>query len=92
MVETVSQPPGLGSPALATAPKAVLEQGRYELRFARTPEELDAILELRFRVFNLEMGEGLEESFEDKMKVLGRPPPSAGVDRQHVCAATRHAL
>ncbi|MDX1384770.1 MAG: GNAT family N-acyltransferase [Thermoanaerobaculia bacterium] len=39
-------------------------QGRYRVRFARTEEELDAILRLRFEVFNLEMGEGLEDSFE----------------------------
>jgi putative hemolysin len=36
---------------------------RYELAFARSPQELDAILELRFEVFNLELGEGLEASY-----------------------------
>ena len=48
---------------LTPAPAACLQQGAYELRFARRPEELDEILRLRFRVFNLELGEGLDESF-----------------------------
>jgi putative hemolysin len=34
------------------------------VRFARTPEELEAVQRLRFEVFNLELGEGLDESFE----------------------------
>ena len=37
--------------------------GRYVVRFARTAEELDAVLRLRFEVFNLELGEGLDSSF-----------------------------
>jgi len=37
--------------------------GRYVVRFARTPEELDAVLRLRFEVFNLELAEGLDSSF-----------------------------
>jgi putative hemolysin len=40
-----------------------IRQGRYELRFARTQEELDDILHLRFNVFNVELGEGLQASF-----------------------------
>ena len=39
------------------------EAGRYVVRFARTPEELDAALRLRFEVFNLELSEGLASSF-----------------------------
>jgi len=46
------------------APSLVIEQGRYELRFVSSVEEIDKILRLRFEVFNLELGEGLEESFE----------------------------
>ena len=37
--------------------------GKYEVRFAAAPDELRAIQKLRFEVFNLELGEGLEESF-----------------------------
>ena len=39
-------------------------QGRYRVRFATTQADLDAICRLRFEVFNLELGEGLEESYE----------------------------
>jgi putative hemolysin len=35
----------------------------YRVRFARTREDLDQVLKLRFEVFNLELGEGLESSF-----------------------------
>lgn len=34
----------------------------YRARFARTRQELEAIQRLRYRVFNLELGEGLAES------------------------------
>lgn len=44
-------------------PYDTAQEGRYEVRFARTGEELDALLRLRFEVFNLELAEGLEESF-----------------------------
>src|ERR1700742_419121 len=37
---------------------------RYVVRFAHTGPELDAVLRLRFEVFNLELGEGLAASFE----------------------------
>jgi putative hemolysin len=48
----------------ATAPERVIREGRYELSFARTEAELDAVLRLRFEVFNLELGEGLDSSYE----------------------------
>ena len=41
-------------------PNRDLQEGRYLLRFAHTEEDLDAILELRFEVFNIELGEGLD--------------------------------
>lgn len=44
-------------------PACDLADGAYLARFARTREEIDACLELRFAVFNLELGEGLESSF-----------------------------
>jgi putative hemolysin len=46
-----------------TAPEIALADGDYALRFARTPAELDDVLRLRFHVFNLELGEGLSESY-----------------------------
>jgi putative hemolysin len=44
-------------------PAEEINEGRYVTRFARTPEEIDAALRLRFKVFNLELNEGLESSF-----------------------------
>lgn len=44
-------------------PQKELHEGRYNVRFARTREELDAVLKLRFEVFNLELREGLDSSF-----------------------------
>ena len=40
-----------------------IELGKYVLQFAATADELDAVQKLRFDVFNLELGEGLDESF-----------------------------
>ena len=48
----------------SVAPDDVIEGGRYTARFARDPDDLDAVLRLRFEVFNLELGEGLAASFE----------------------------
>lgn len=44
-------------------PALEFTDGHYVVRFARTPEEIDAALRLRFEVFNLELGEGLATSF-----------------------------
>jgi putative hemolysin len=45
-------------------PLIEIREGQYLVRFARTREELDAVLKLRFEVFNLELGEGLASSFQ----------------------------
>jgi len=50
--------------ALHSVPNAEVDAGSYRVRFARTAEDLDAILRLRYRVFNLELGEGLEQSHQ----------------------------
>ncbi|MEE8468072.1 MAG: GNAT family N-acyltransferase [Planctomycetota bacterium] len=44
-------------------PDLVRQVGEYTLRFARTAADLDAVCRLRFQIFNLELGEGLTESF-----------------------------
>lgn len=44
------------------APTAKISTGRYEVRFAQTPDELDQILRLRYEVFNVELNEGLDGS------------------------------
>ena len=45
-------------------PREEATAGRYRVRFARTVDELDQIQRLRFEVFNLELGEGLDSAFE----------------------------
>lgn len=40
------------------------EAGQYRLRMARSAEDREAAYRLRFAVFNIELGEGLERSFE----------------------------
>lgn len=44
-------------------PTPTFEDRHYQVRFARSADDLDAVLRLRFEVFNLELGEGLDESF-----------------------------
>jgi putative hemolysin len=45
-------------------PQIVVSEDCYVVRFAQTFEELDAALKLRFEVFNLELEEGLDSSFQ----------------------------
>jgi putative hemolysin len=45
-------------------PDRQLEEGRYLLRFAQDDDDLDAVLRLRYEVFNLELQEGLDSSHE----------------------------
>jgi len=44
-------------------PQGTIVRGPYSMRFARTAEELEQLQRLRFEVFNLELKEGLEQSF-----------------------------
>jgi putative hemolysin len=46
------------------APRIHAEVGRYRLRLAESAEDREAACRLRFRVFNIEMGEGLESSYQ----------------------------
>lgn len=43
-------------------PAPVVTRGRYRVDFARNPDDLETVQRLRYRIFNLELGEGLEES------------------------------
>jgi putative hemolysin len=47
-------------------PDNVIKWGRYYARFAKNEEDLQLAFKLRFEVFNLELGEGLEESYQDE--------------------------
>lgn len=61
-------------------PPGLLAGGRYEVRLARTADEIDAALKLRFEVFNLELNEGLNTSYE------------TGQDRDAFDATCEHLL
>jgi putative hemolysin len=45
-------------------PRIAAEVGRYRLRTAQNEKDREAACRLRFRVFNIELGEGLESSYE----------------------------
>lgn len=47
-------------------PGGAIQQGRYRARFATGANDLDAVLRLRFQVFNLELGEGLASSYRQR--------------------------
>jgi putative hemolysin len=44
-------------------PRILVQLGKYEIRLAETLSERDAACRLRFKVFNIELGEGLESSY-----------------------------
>jgi putative hemolysin len=49
--------------ASAFSPQFHITTGKYQLRLARSEEEREAACRLRFKVFNLELGEGLQSSY-----------------------------
>ena len=61
-------------------PGQTMAEGHYEVRYAKTLEELDEVLRLRFEVFNVELGEGLDESWE------------TGLDRDPFDAVCHHLI
>ncbi len=54
----------LSLPARSVTHRVHAEVGRYRLRLAQSIEDRVAACRLRFRVFNIEMGEGLASSYE----------------------------
>jgi putative hemolysin len=60
-------------------PSFRIEDSRYVVRFAENVEEVEAALKLRFEVFNLELGEGLDESF-----ITGRDRDQFDATCQHL--------
>jgi len=51
-------------PQTHTKPRIQAEVGRYRVRLAETAEDRDAACRLRFKVFNIELGKGLESSYQ----------------------------
>lgn len=58
--------PTTAPPAFTIPPRPDIraQVGNYNLRLAETREDRQAACRLRFRVFNVELGEGLESSYE----------------------------
>ena len=54
--------PSFQAPSISSRIHA--EVGRYRMRLAQTSDDRIAACRLRFRVFNIELGEGLERSYE----------------------------
>lgn len=67
-------------PASATRPRIHAEVGRYRLRLAQGADDREAACRLRFRVFNIELGEGLESSY------------ATGIDSDHFDVFCEHLL
>lgn len=63
-----------------TKPPIHAEVGRYRLRLAQDFEDREAACRLRFRVFNIELGEGLESSYAN------------GIDTDHFDVFCQHLL
>jgi putative hemolysin len=51
-------------PLAPAKPRIHAEVGRYRVRLAETAEDRAAACRLRFKVFNVELGEGLESSYQ----------------------------
>ena len=67
-------------PVPPARPPVHAEVGRYRLRLAQGMEDREAACRLRFRVFNIELGEGLESSYE------------TGIDTDHFDVFCEHLL
>ena len=68
------------SPAACSPGRIHAEVGRYRLRLAHSTEDRIAACRLRFRVFNIELGEGLESSY------------ATGLDTDHFDACCEHLI
>jgi putative hemolysin len=61
-------------------PRREIGGGSYTVRYATTPADLDLVLRLRYEVFNLELGEGLDDS------------PHTGKDEDELDARFHHLM
>src|SRR5271163_1129886 len=61
------QPAGRPRPQPALQPWVSIDAGKYQIRLAQSVAEREAACRLRFKVFNLELGEGLISSYSTGM-------------------------
>ena len=66
-----STPTAVAASSLLLGPAAAVhaDVGRYRLRLAQNAQDREAACRLRFRVFNLELGEGLDSSYETGLDI-----------------------
>ena len=79
-VEAATLAPADMFPLTVPAPHIHAEVGRYRLRLAQGIADRESACRLRFRVFNIEMGEGLARSYE------------TGLDTDHFDVFCEHLL
>ena len=79
-VETPQSSLAFKLPAAPPRPPIHAEVGRYRLRLAQGQDDREAACRLRFRVFNIELGEGLESSY------------ATGIDTDHFDVFCDHLL
>jgi putative hemolysin len=65
----LSSLPNTIEPAPSVRPRIHAEVGRYRVRLAENMQDVEAACRLRFRVFNLELGEGLESAYQTGLDV-----------------------
>jgi putative hemolysin len=69
LAAVASQARTQAEPLEAPARRIHADVGRYRLRLAETAHDREAACRLRFKVFNIELGEGLESSFETGLDI-----------------------
>jgi putative hemolysin len=79
-VEAPQSIPLASLPVSPVRPRIHAEVGRYRLRLAQGIEDRESACRLRFRVFNIELGEGLQSSYE------------TGIDSDHFDVFCEHLL
>ena len=62
-VITAVSPAASSLPVVEARPRIHAEVGRYRMRLAECVEDWEAACRLRFKVFNIELGKGLESSY-----------------------------
>lgn len=67
IADTSCVTPATVAPEKRILPHIHAEVGRYRLRMSQGVEDRDAACRLRFKVFNIELGEGLESSYQTGM-------------------------
>ena len=65
----VSPAPFIVAPLSKPATRVQADVGRYRLRLAENAQDREAAYRLRFQVFNIELGEGLDSSYETGLDI-----------------------